>query len=183
MLCTQARYLLGTRQGEQLDTSDQVAPAAGVLTHPLCPFLVPSTPGEGERVSLGRCAVKVRGGVESWLGQVESAMVASLRRLAKAGMGSYAEEARPQWVQQPHNPSQLVIAISQVQGPGCVEGPERGPCVAAICYAVLPLHCLRVVEEEKASNPDCWGKRVCESGITCELGLTILPEATPLQNP
>jgi len=65
-------------------------------------------------VALGKSAVMARGMVESWLNQVESAMVASLRRLAKAGVASYVEESRDQWVQQPHNPSQLVIAISQV---------------------------------------------------------------------
>jgi hypothetical protein len=68
-------------------------------------------------VSLGKATVKARGGVEQWLGAVESGMVSSLRRLAKAGVASYAEEPRDQWVQQPHNPSQLVIAVSQV-GPG-----------------------------------------------------------------
>ena len=44
-------------------------------------------------------------------------MVSALRRLAKAGVASYAEEARPEWVQQPANPAQLVIAVSQVGGP------------------------------------------------------------------
>lgn len=77
------------------------------------PF-APNPAGEGERVSLGKSAVKARNGVESWLGLVESAMVSSLRRLAKAAVGSYPEEGRCEWVQSPACPSQLVIAVSQV---------------------------------------------------------------------
>ncbi|KAI8465887.1 MAG: dynein heavy chain 7 [Monoraphidium minutum] len=77
--------------------------------------------GEGERVALGKSAVKARGGAEAWLGSVEAAMVASLRRLAKAGVGSYPEEARSQWVQAPQCPSQLVIAISQAYWCSAVE--------------------------------------------------------------
>jgi dynein heavy chain len=68
--------------------------------------------GEGERVSFGKNTVKARNNVESWLGSVESAMVSSLRRLAKQGMASYPEEPRPEWVLQ--QPAQLVIAVSQV---------------------------------------------------------------------
>lgn len=63
--------------------------------------------------------------MESWLGLVETAMVASLRRLAKAGMGSYGDESRTDWVQQPQCPSQLIIAISQVGGGGAM-GTGRG---------------------------------------------------------
>ncbi|GBF88264.1 dynein heavy chain axonemal protein, partial [Raphidocelis subcapitata] len=87
--------------------------------------------GEGERVSLGKAAVKARGGVEQWLGAVEAGMVSSLRRLAKAGVASYAEEPRDQWVQQPHNPSQLVIAVSQVYWCAAVEERLSAPDPAA----------------------------------------------------
>jgi dynein heavy chain len=77
--------------------------------------LHPSTPllaGEGERVSLGKNPTKARGSVEHWLSAVESAMVSSLRRLAKQGTASYAEEPRADWVL--HQPAQLVLAVSQV---------------------------------------------------------------------
>ena len=74
--------------------------------------LCPLPPGEGERVSLGKTAVKARGNVENWLGGVEDAMVSSLKRLAKAGITSYSEDPRSQWVLQ--QPAQLVIAVSQV---------------------------------------------------------------------
>lgn len=75
--------------------------------------------GEGERVSFGKNTVKARNSVESWLGSVESAMVSSLRRLAKQGMASYVEEPRAEWVLQ--QPAQLVIAVSQVYWYGTVE--------------------------------------------------------------
>ncbi|GFR44385.1 hypothetical protein Agub_g5605 [Astrephomene gubernaculifera] len=67
--------------------------------------------GEGERVSLGK-NTKARGNVEKWLGDVESAMIANLKKLAKSGWVSYPEEARSGWVLK--QPAQLVIAISQV---------------------------------------------------------------------
>jgi hypothetical protein len=75
--------------------------------------------GEGERVSFGKNTVKARNSVESWLGSVESAMVSSLRRLAKHGMASYVEEPRAEWVLQ--QPAQLVIAVSQAYWCGAVE--------------------------------------------------------------
>ena len=43
-------------------------------------------------MSLGKASVKARGMVETWLGQVESAMVASLRRLAKVRCGRCRRE-------------------------------------------------------------------------------------------
>jgi dynein heavy chain len=82
-----------------------------------------SAAGEGERVSLGKNTVKARNSVESWLGQVESAMVSSLRRLAKQGMATYVEEQREDWVLQ--QPAQLVIAVSQVYWCAAVEEALR----------------------------------------------------------
>ena len=46
---------------------------------------------EGERTALAK-PVKARGGVESWLGGVEAAMGASLRRLCHAAMHAYAPQ-------------------------------------------------------------------------------------------
>lgn len=80
--------------------------------------------GENERVSLGKNPVKARGPVESWLGQVESNMVSSLRRLAKAGVTSYPTEPRQEWVLQ--QPAQLVIAVSQVYWCNAVEEVLQG---------------------------------------------------------
>ncbi len=82
-------------------------------------FATRAAAGEGERVSFGKNTVKARNSVESWLGSVESAMVSSLRRLAKQGMASYPEEPRAEWVLQ--QPAQLVIAVSQVFWCGAVE--------------------------------------------------------------
>lgn len=48
---------------------------------------------EGERTALAK-PVKARGGVESWLGGVEAAMGASLRRLCQAAMHAYAPQVR-----------------------------------------------------------------------------------------
>ena len=47
--------------------------------------------GEGERIALGK-PVKARGGVESWLGGVEAAMGASLRRLCHDAMHAFAPQ-------------------------------------------------------------------------------------------
>ena len=62
---------------------------------------------EGERTALAK-PVKARGGVESWLGGVEAAMGASLRRLCLAVMHAYAPQV-------PAAPAQrwLVLALLQ----------------------------------------------------------------------
>ncbi|MEW5314024.1 MAG: hypothetical protein WDW38_005552 [Sanguina aurantia] len=79
--------------------------------------------GEGERVSLGK-NLKARGNVERWLSEVESSMIASLRKLSKRGFTSYADEPRPVWVL--HQPAQLVIAVSQIYWCAAVEERLRG---------------------------------------------------------
>ena len=50
--------------------------------------------------------------MEKWLCDVESSMIASLRKLAKAAFISYPEEQRNSWVLR--QPAQLVIAVSQI---------------------------------------------------------------------
>lgn len=67
--------------------------------------------GEGEIVSLGK-NLKARGNVEKWLSDVELHMVQSLKKIAKAGHTSYAEEERTEWILK--QPSQLVLAVSQI---------------------------------------------------------------------
>ena len=67
--------------------------------------------GEEERVSLGK-NLKARGNVEAWLTSVEGAMIASLKRLAKAGYLSYPETVREEWIMD--QPAQLVLAVSQI---------------------------------------------------------------------
>ncbi|CAL1541921.1 unnamed protein product [Lymnaea stagnalis] len=67
---------------------------------------------EGEKVSLGK-GLKARGNVEDWLGKVEEAMFASLRRLCKAAIGDYERRPREEWVVS--HSSQVVLTISQLQ--------------------------------------------------------------------
>lgn len=67
---------------------------------------------EGEKVNLGK-GLKARGNVEEWLGKVEEAMFASLRRLSKAAIADYQGKPRPEWVTTGH-PSQVILTISQV---------------------------------------------------------------------
>lgn len=88
--------------------------------------------GEGERLALGKSAVKARAGAESWLASLETAVATALGRAAKAGVASYPDEARAAWVLAPANPAQLVIAVSQVGvwgGARCVDAV--GPCTRA----------------------------------------------------
>ncbi len=47
--------------------------------------------GEGERIALAK-PVKARGGVEAWLGGVELAMGATLRRLCNTAMHAYTPQ-------------------------------------------------------------------------------------------
>lgn len=62
-------------------------------------------------MSLGK-NLKARGNVEKWLSEVESHMVHSLKRFAKTGYVSYAEEDRQTWILE--QPAQLVLAVSQI---------------------------------------------------------------------
>lgn len=94
--------------------------------------------GEGERVSLGK-VVKARGSVEVWLGAVEAAMVATLRRHAKQGAATYGEDPRTEWVLR--QPAQLVLAVSQVFWCADVEealaaGPQGARDALAALYQV-----------------------------------------------
>ena len=51
--------------------------------------------------------------MEEWLGKVEEAMFASLRRLCKAAIGDYERRSREEWVVS--HSSQVVLTISQLQ--------------------------------------------------------------------
>ncbi|KAG1670781.1 hypothetical protein FOA52_014009, partial [Chlamydomonas sp. UWO 241] len=90
--------------------------------------------GEGETVSLGKNC-KARGNVEKWLTDVENAMIASLKRLARTGFSSYAEEPRDQWVL--GQPAQLVIAVSQIYWCASVEECLRSDTPGAKLQAFL----------------------------------------------
>ncbi|XP_069092738.1 dynein axonemal heavy chain 6 isoform X2 [Pleurodeles waltl] len=79
-----------------------------VFTNDILAMLSP----EGERVSLGK-GLKARGNVEDWLGKVEEAMFASLRRLSKAAIADYQTKPRVEWTVAGH-PSQVVLTISQL---------------------------------------------------------------------
>ncbi|KAM7079135.1 dynein axonemal heavy chain 6 [Molossus nigricans] len=79
-----------------------------VYTNDILAMLSP----EGERVTLGK-GLKARGNVEEWLGKVEEAMFASLRRLCKAAIADYQEKPRTEWVIAGH-PSQVILTVSQI---------------------------------------------------------------------
>ncbi|KAM8939967.1 dynein axonemal heavy chain 6 [Pelodytes ibericus] len=94
-----------------------------VFTNDILAMLSP----EGERVGLGK-GLKARGNVEDWLGKVEEAMFASLRRLSKAAIADYQNKNRVDWVVAGH-PSQVVLTISQLMWcrdlTHCLEGDDE----------------------------------------------------------
>ena len=67
---------------------------------------------EKEVVSLGK-GLKARGNVEDWLGKVEEAMVANLRKLTKISVGDYLQKSRADWTVAGHA-SQVVLTVSQI---------------------------------------------------------------------
>ncbi|OAJ44270.1 hypothetical protein BDEG_27524 [Batrachochytrium dendrobatidis JEL423] len=66
---------------------------------------------EGERVPFLK-TVKARGNVEAWLGNVEEAMVAVLRRLIKTSIADFEESRRSDWVRE--HAGQVVVTGNQV---------------------------------------------------------------------
>ncbi|CAH2103550.1 unnamed protein product [Euphydryas editha] len=66
---------------------------------------------EGERVNLGK-GLKARGNVEDWLGKVEEAMFASVKRCMKIALRDYMQRPRVDWVTLHAN--QIVLAVSQI---------------------------------------------------------------------
>ncbi|TPX36228.1 hypothetical protein SmJEL517_g01545 [Synchytrium microbalum] len=66
---------------------------------------------EGERIPFTK-AIKARGNVEGWLGSVEEAMVAVLRKLVKNALADYSPAKRGEWVLQ--HAGQVVLAGNQV---------------------------------------------------------------------
>ncbi|XP_072930463.1 dynein axonemal heavy chain 6 isoform X2 [Epargyreus clarus] len=66
---------------------------------------------EGERVNLGK-GLKARGNVEDWLGKVEEAMFASVKRCMKFALRDYTQRARVDWVSL--HPNQVVLTVSQI---------------------------------------------------------------------
>lgn len=66
---------------------------------------------EGEKVLFLK-NIKARGNVEAWLGNVEEAMVAVLRRLIKVALSDFEEEKRNNWVKE--NVGQVVLTGNQV---------------------------------------------------------------------
>ncbi|CAH0703556.1 unnamed protein product [Spodoptera exigua] len=66
---------------------------------------------EGERVNLGK-GLKARGNVEDWLGKVEEAMFASVKRCMKHALKDFQLRPRVKWVQL--HPNQIILAVSQV---------------------------------------------------------------------
>ncbi|KAJ8737519.1 hypothetical protein PYW08_000114 [Mythimna loreyi] len=66
---------------------------------------------EGERVNLGK-GLKARGNVEDWLGKVEDAMFASVKRCMKFALKDFLARPRVKWVQL--HPNQIILAVSQI---------------------------------------------------------------------
>jgi dynein heavy chain len=66
---------------------------------------------EGEKVPFIK-TIKARGNVEGWLGNVEEAMVAVLRRLIKVALSDYKEANKNKWVKE--NVGQVVLTGNQV---------------------------------------------------------------------
>ncbi|RVE44268.1 hypothetical protein evm_011063 [Chilo suppressalis] len=66
---------------------------------------------EGERINLGK-GLKARGNVEDWLGKVEEAMFASVKRCMKHALKDYLSRPRVDWVQLHAN--QIVLSVSQI---------------------------------------------------------------------
>ncbi|PZC80020.1 hypothetical protein B5X24_HaOG215489 [Helicoverpa armigera] len=66
---------------------------------------------EGERVNLGK-GLKARGNVEDWLGKVEEAMFASVKRCMKNALKDFPTKPRVKWVQL--HPNQIILTVSQI---------------------------------------------------------------------
>ncbi|KAI9203256.1 dynein heavy chain and region D6 of dynein motor-domain-containing protein [Polychytrium aggregatum] len=66
---------------------------------------------EGERVPFHK-TIKARGNVEAWLGSVEEAMVAVLRRLIKTAIAEYEEPKRNDWIRE--HVGQVVLTGNQI---------------------------------------------------------------------
>ncbi|XP_063373463.1 dynein axonemal heavy chain 6 [Cydia amplana] len=66
---------------------------------------------EGERVNLGK-GLKARGNVEDWLGKVEEAMFASVKRSMKFALKDFQLRPRTEWVEL--HPNQVVLTVSQI---------------------------------------------------------------------
>lgn len=95
-----AKIEFGTKEGEKKGEK--------VQTNDILAMLSP----EGEKVQFNR-GLKARGAVEDWLGKVEDAMVASLKRCMKYGYQTYRAQRRTKWICE--QPNQVVLTVSQQQ--------------------------------------------------------------------
>lgn len=84
----------GDKKGEKVQTNDIIS-----MVSP-----------EGERVPFGR-GLKARGSVEDWLGKMEDAMFAALKRCMKSAYQKYKTMDKIDWIQE--NPNQVVLTVSQ----------------------------------------------------------------------
>ncbi|OON20090.1 hypothetical protein X801_04031 [Opisthorchis viverrini] len=78
-----------------------------VYTNDILAMLSP----EGERVALGK-GLKARGNVEDWLGKVEEAMFANLKRLMKISINSFDSSGRDEWLKSHAN--QIILTVEQL---------------------------------------------------------------------
>ncbi|TGZ67987.1 hypothetical protein CRM22_004505 [Opisthorchis felineus] len=82
-------------------------PDEPVYTNDILAMLSP----EGERVALGK-GLKARGNVEDWLGKVEEAMFANLKRLMKISINSFDSSDRDEWLKSHAN--QIILTVEQL---------------------------------------------------------------------
>ncbi|GFS25719.1 dynein heavy chain 6, axonemal [Elysia marginata] len=82
---------------------------------------------EGEKVDLGK-GLKARGNVEDWLGKVEEAMFASIRKLCKKAIKDFETTELVPWITA--NASQVVLTISQMMWTRDVSNILRDPRTA-----------------------------------------------------
>eukprot|EP00663_Eupelagonemidae_sp_cell21sb_P004167 gene4167-7388_t len=66
---------------------------------------------EGEKIALAK-SFKARGPVEKWLGDVETTMIQTVRKLARMAWDNFPEIDRMEWIFK--HPCQLVLVVSQI---------------------------------------------------------------------
>ncbi|XP_017780151.1 PREDICTED: dynein heavy chain 6, axonemal [Nicrophorus vespilloides] len=102
-----SRLEFGTKNVTEGEDGELVETATPVLTTDIVAMISP----EGERVVLSK-GLKARGNVEDWLGKVEEAMFASLRKLMKASIYDHISRPRNKWVLDHAN--QIILTVSQI---------------------------------------------------------------------
>ena len=80
-------------------------------SHPGSVDIIGMISPEGEKIPFLK-SIKARGNVEAWLGSVEEAMVAVLKKLIKMALSEYNDSCRTEWLKE--HAGQAVLAANQV---------------------------------------------------------------------